>query len=153
MSDKVIKNKSKNLYTQAVGRRRVAIARVRIYTSNSNVVWNDKVLKKGDVFVNEIPINEYFNYKTAKNRFLLPFRLTNTEGKFIVTVKVSGGGKSGQLDATIHGISRVLDKIDKEKYHDILKKHDLLTRDARARQRRKVGMGGKSRRKKQSPKR
>lgn len=75
------------------------------------------------------------------------------EGKFIFTIKVVGGGVNGQLDAMIHGMARALDKQDSDTYHDILKEGGYLTRDARVRERRKVGTGGKARRKKQSPKR
>src|SRR3989344_3507251 len=62
-------------------------------------------------------------------------------------------GKTGQLDAIILGLARALDKIDREKFHTALKKKGMLTRDPRVKERRKVGMGGKSRRRKQSPKR
>jgi len=74
-------------------------------------------------------------------------------GKYYVTVKVVGGGKNGQLDAVVHGIARAFDKADREKFRPPLKRAGLLTRDARVRERRKVGTGGKARRKKQSPKR
>jgi small subunit ribosomal protein S9 len=59
----------------------------------------------------------------------------------------------GQLDAVILGISRALEKVDKEKFRPILKKRGFMTRDPRAKQRRKAGFAGKSRAKKQSPKR
>jgi len=68
-------------------------------------------------------------------------------------VKVAGGGNSGQLDAMIQGIARALSAIDTGKFRPILKTSGLLTRDARIRQRRMVGTGGKARRAKQSPKR
>ena len=66
---------------------------------------------------------------------------------------VAGGGLSGQLDAAVLGMARALDKLDPEKFHPILRSKGYLTRDPRTRERRKVGMGGKARRKKQSPKR
>ena len=74
-------------------------------------------------------------------------------GKYYVTVKVVGGGKKGQLGATVHGIARALAKLDADTLRAPLKKAGLLTRDSRVRERRKVGTGGKARRKKQSPKR
>jgi len=70
-----------------------------------------------------------------------------------ISVNVTGGGVMGQLDAVTHGIARALAKVDKEEFRPVLKKAGLLTRDSRIRERRKVGMGGKARRKKQSPKR
>jgi len=82
-----------------------------------------------------------------------PFELTETVGKYYATIKVGGGGKSGQLGAVIHGLSRAFSLVDPEKFRPILKKQKLLTRDSREKERRKVGMGGKARRKKQSPKR
>ncbi len=145
---------SKVTYISTVGRRREAVARVRLYANPpTNIFWEDKILKKGDIYVNNLPIEEYFSGPVSKNKFLLPLRLTNTIDKYVITVKVMGGGSSGQLDAMVHGIARALDKTGNEDFHSLLKKHNLLTRDARARERRKVGMGGKARRKKQSPKR
>ncbi|MBU1323488.1 30S ribosomal protein S9, partial [Patescibacteria group bacterium] len=67
-------------------------------------------------------------------------------------VKVVGSGKYGQLDALIHGLSRALTLANPD-FRPLLKKRGLLTRDPRTRQRRMIGKGGKSRRKKQSPKR
>ena len=66
---------------------------------------------------------------------------------------MEGGGKQGQLRAVVHGMARAFSKFDTEKFRKLLKDGGLLTRDSRKRQRRMVGMGGKSRRAKQSPKR
>jgi len=85
--------------------------------------------------------------------YLEPFRTTNTLGRFVVSVRAEGGGLAGQLGATIHGISRALEKVDKEKFRPILKKRGFMKRDPRAKQRRKAGFAGKSRARKQSPKR
>lgn len=138
----------------AVGRRKEAVARVRLYKSaNNGVLWGEKKVQKGEIFVNENPIQEYFSGKVSELLYMEPFRITNTIGKYSLTIKVEGGGKSGQLDAVVHGISRALQSLDKEKFRPILKKKGFLTRDARVRERRKVGTGGKARRKKQSPKR
>ena len=84
--------------------------------------------------------------------FEKPLKITNSLGKYGVTAKIEGGGQTGQLDAFVHALSRALSSID-VKNRQILKKAGLLTRDARVRERRKVGMGGKARRVKQSPKR
>ena len=78
--------------------------------------------------------------------------LTNSLDRFAIVVKVNGGGKEGQLDAVSLGISRAMLKVD-DATRLVLKKEGLLTRDARVRERRKVGTGGRARRKKQSPKR
>lgn len=128
-------------YTYAVGRRRSASARVRLYKGKDQHEVNGK------------PIGEYFPGVIMKSKWEKPFELTDTLGKYFVTVKVVGGGKEGQLDAVVHGIARTLNELDREKYRISLKRAGLLTRDARKKERRKVGTGGKARRKKQSPKR
>lgn len=135
----------------AIGRRKSSTAEVRIYKKEATV-WGGTTVKKGEIVVNNQPALTYFgkNFETIYND---PLQATGTREKFAVSIKVRGGGKAGQLDSAVLGIARALDKIDKEKFHSILKKKGMLTRDPRVRERRKVGMGGKSRRKKQSPKR
>ena len=141
-------------YIFAVGRRKQAVARVRLYTSvKDGLKIGENPMKKGDITVNSLPIDTYFRDSTSKTIYSEPLQATNVLGKFVFTIKVAGGGKASQLDAIVHGISRALNALDPEKNHSILRKKGFLTRDARIRQRRKVGMGGKSRRKKQSPKR
>lgn len=148
------KNNNKKSFTFAVGRRRQAIARVRLYKElKEELKWGDKEVKKGDIFVNQRPIEEYFRSEVAKKAYSEPFRVTNSLNQFTVTIRVIGGGVASQLEAVVHALSRSLADYDKEKFRPILKSKGFLTRDARVRQRRKVGMGGKSRRKKQSPKR
>lgn len=128
-------------YTEAVGRRKVAIARVRLYESD------------GDFIVNNLLVGDYFGtIENAGVYFNRPFELTNTKDKFSVTVKVNGSGISSQLDAMIHGISRALVEYDPEN-RPLLKSAGLLTRDSRMKETRKIGTGGKARRKRQSPKR
>jgi len=136
------KKPSKVKYIYAVGRRRRANARVRLYPH-----------KKGEIIVNEKPIEEYFPSEIWKKNYLEPLRICNVIGKYLFRVKVVGSGKAGQLGAVIHGIARVLVKLDEEKFRPILKKRGFLTRDPRKKERRKVGTGGKARRKKQSPRR
>jgi len=144
------KEVAKKDYIFAVGRRKESVARVRLY--HNSTTWNGIAVSKGDIVVNKKKAMEYFGEGGVKV-YGEPLRITNTEKKFAITVLVKGGGKMGQLDSTALGIARALDKLDKEKFRPILKKKGFLTRDARVRQRRKVGMGGKSRRRKQSPKR
>ncbi len=139
-------------YTFAVGRRREAVARVRIYTAGKAQLFGSE-LKKGDLYVNGKPVTEYFNffaYGPRYNKFLVD---TDTAGKYVISAKVAGGGLSGQLDAVVLGIARALDKIDPEKFHKMLRDMGYLTVDSRTRERRKVGNAGKARRKKSSPKR
>lgn len=142
----------KKEYVLGVGRRLEAVARVRLYSKES-IQLNDLEMKKGEIYVNSLPALKYFGSLIAEVVYLGPLKATSTLGKFIISIKVEGGGKSGQLGAVVHGIARALNLIDREKYHSVLRKNGFLTRDSRIRQRRKVGMGGKSRRKKQSPKR
>lgn len=142
--DEEVKTKQlKKDYLFAVGRRKESAARVRLYTTG----------EKGVITVNGQPIETYFPGSVAKALYMAPFTLTKTQDDFMVTVKVAGGGKSGQLAATIHGIARALAMYNKDAFRPILKRHGLLARDARVRERRKVGTGGKARRRKQSPKR
>jgi small subunit ribosomal protein S9 len=78
--------------------------------------------------------------------------LTNQQERFAISIITKGGGREGQLGAIIHGLARALVSANEE-FKEILRKNNLLTRDPRMKERRKVGTGGKARRKKQSPKR
>lgn len=127
-------------YTHSVGRRKQAVARIRLFKGKDESIVNDK------------PFGKYFPTLVAQGRFLQPFTACSVLDKYYVTIKVNGSGITSQLDACVHGIARALVKVD-EKFKPMLKKQDLLTRDPRKRERRKVGTGGKARRKKQSPKR
>jgi small subunit ribosomal protein S9 len=139
---------------QAVGRRKVATARVKLYVvPEGQITLKETTVKKGDIIVNYRPVEQYFPGEVSKKYYLEPFRTTNTIGRFAVSALISGGGPSGQLDALIHGISRALEKVEKEKFRPILKKKGYLTRDPRAKERRKAGFAQKARARKQSPKR
>lgn len=128
-------------YFEGIGRRKVAVARVRIY------------LTKGDFLVNGLAAGQYFdevpNAATLYNR---PLVAANLLGNISLTVKVSGSGIRSQLDAVVLGIARALVKYDPE-LKTVLKAEGLMTRDDRMKETRKVGMGGKARRARQSPKR
>lgn len=145
------KEKINKDYVFAIGRRKSSTAQVRLYKKDATV-WGGTSVAKGEFVVNNKPALEYFG-KSFEKTYKQPFKITNVENKFAVSIKVSGGGKMGQLEASVLAIARALDKTDREKFHTALKKHGMLTRDPRVRERRKVGMGGKSRRRKQSPKR
>ncbi|MBP7774441.1 30S ribosomal protein S9 [Candidatus Woesebacteria bacterium] len=128
-------------YIEGVGRRKVATARVRIYQS------------KGDFIVNDSVVGAYFSgVRNADRKYLLPFKLTGTEKQFAVTARVSGSGTASQLDAVVLAISRALVEFNAE-FRPLLKKAGLMTRDDRMKETRKIGMGGKARRARQSPKR
>lgn len=151
-SKKTLKNAKRN-YIFAVGRRREAIARVRLYANNGKATINGVEYEKGDIIVNGKPMNEYFRFEGYTPLYMKLLDVADIHGKFVFSITVSGGGLSGQLDAIILGIARTLSSLDREKYRPILKEKGYFTRDARIRERRKVGMGGKARRKRQSPKR
>jgi len=137
----------------AVGRRRAAVARVRIYSkAPDNLMFGEYAVKKGDIVVNGRNVTEYFSGSASKAVYEQPLKLTDTLNKYAVTVRVQGGGLQSQLGAFVLGMSRALSAMDGAA-RPVLKKKNLLTRDPRVRERRKVGMGGKSRAKKQSPKR
>src|SRR3990167_9262790 len=130
------KSTAKKDYIYAVGRRKTATARVRLY------------LKKGDKLVNGKAVGQYFPGEVSQKYYLLTLTLTKTDEKFSFSAKIEGSGKHAQLEALIHGLSRALVLHDSETYRPILKQHGFLTRDARKRERRKVGTGGKARRQK-----
>ena len=128
-------------YMYGVGRRKESSARVRLYRG------------KAENTVNGMPAEKYFAGEIAKKALAKPMGATETSDKYYFSAKVSGGGKEAQLTSVILGLSRSLLKVSSEKNRTPLKKLGLLTRDSRTRQRRMVGMGGKARRKRQSPKR
>jgi small subunit ribosomal protein S9 len=115
-------------YHQAVGRRKSAIARVRLYPGTGEVVVNGKESQ------------DYFGGRDLHQITVFsPLRLTNTADRFLVSVRVVGGGVSGQAGAIRHGIARALTRFDPE-LRSALKKAGLLTRDARVKERKKVGL-------------
>ena len=125
--------------TYATGRRKTSTARV--YLSEG----------KGNILVNDIPLEEYFGSEVAKILVMQPLVLLDISSKFDIMVKVSGGGSFGQAGAIRHGISRALEKFDPE-YRSSLKSAGYLTRDSRQVERKKVGLV-KARKSKQFSKR
>ena len=115
--------------TYATGRRKHAVARVWLQPGT------------GKIEINRRSLEDYFGRETSRMVFRQALELTETSGRFDVFVNVSGGGLSGQADAIRHGISRVLTKIDPA-YRSPLKKAGYLTRDARAKERKKYGQRG-----------
>jgi small subunit ribosomal protein S9 len=140
----IAKTKSKSrkkIHAYATGGRKTASARIRLFKG------------KGETMVNGKPIGQYFPGEIAKIIYTEPFLATETVSQYYATIKVRGSGKSGQLRAVVHGLARALDKENRELYRSALKQRDLLTRDARMKERRKPGYAQKARAKKQSPKR
>ena len=111
----------------AVGRRKKAIARVRLIPGEGNIV------------INKRSIDEDFGLETLKTVVRQPLTLTDTLAKFDVVVNVAGGGYTGQAGAIRHGIARALVKADEE-LKDSIKKAGFLTRDPRMKERKKYGL-------------
>lgn len=132
---------TKSTYTTAVGKRKEAIARVRLSANAGQLTINGKL------------IHEYFPGPIFQKAYQKPFEVTKTLGKYSGSILVSGGGTMSQLGAVVHGITRALSASDTEAFRKLLKVEGLLTRDPRVRERRKYGNAQKARAKKQSPKR
>lgn len=115
-------------YYEGVGRRKSATARVRIYPGGS-----------GRVVVNDKPLEEYLRRFGDPQGALTPLEITGLMSKFDVTVRVQGGGLSGQRDAIRLGMARALLAFD-ESLRPTLRKAGLLTRDAREKERKKPGL-------------
>ena len=127
-------------FEQSVGRRKSAVARVRVMEGNSPIIVNGK------------PIGEVYRGVIYQNKYQKPFEVTKTLGKLTATVKVIGGGTSSQIDAIVNGVARSLVKIS-EDHRLALRTFGLLTRESRVRERRKYGLARGARAQKQSPKR
>ncbi len=113
----------------AVGKRKSAVARVWMKPGH------------GSITINKLPMDEYITRETDKMVIRQPLELTDNLEKYDITVTVRGGGISGQAGAIRHGISRALSGLDQEQ-RLILKKVNLITRDARAKERKKYGLKG-----------
>jgi small subunit ribosomal protein S9 len=115
-------------YYQGTGRRKTAVARVRLFPGSGEFVVNGK------------QIAEYFGARVLFQKELIrPLELTGNAASFNVLVKVRGGGVSGQVGAVRHGIARALLDLNAE-LRPVLKKAGLLTRDPRVKERKKPGL-------------
>ena len=128
MATKKTKKKIQYLGTGRRNRRKKAIARVRLIPDGS-----------GSITINKRTLEEYFPQDILKYVVNQPLELTGTAGKFDVIVNVSGGGYTGQAGAIRHGISRALVVAD-ESLKPALKSAGFLTRDPRAKERKKYGL-------------
>jgi len=126
-------------YNYGTGRRKSAVARVFIKPGKGNIVVNDK------------PVDTFFSRETGRMIVRQPLALTETLDKFDIMVNVTGGGESGQAGAVRHGITRALIDYDAS-LKPALSNAGLVTRDAREVERKKVGLR-KARRRKQFSKR
>jgi small subunit ribosomal protein S9 len=113
----------------ATGKRKNSIARVWMMPGS------------GKITINERPLDQYFGRDVLKMIIRQPFEVTGTQDKFDVLVSVLGGGNSGQAGAIRHGISKALLAVDAES-RGKLRKEGLLTRDPRAKERKKYGQKG-----------
>ena len=120
--------KSNNTQYLGTGRRKSSIARV-ILTDG-----------KGKITVNGKSLEEYFGEETLRVIVKQPLTVTGTEGKYDIVAKVTGGGFSGQAGAVRHGIARALNELNREEFRPVLKNNGLLTRDPRAKERKKYGL-------------
>ncbi len=114
--------------TQATGRRKSSVARVRIYDGTGQFVLNDAR-----------SLDDYFPHAALRLRAVEPLRAADVEGRYDVHALLEGGGFTGQSDALRLGIARALVAIDPE-LRPALKKEGLLTRDARRVERKKYGL-------------
>jgi small subunit ribosomal protein S9 len=120
-------NKTEEIW--ATGRRKSAVARVRIKPGTGKVKVNGKAL------------GEYFPTETIGTFIFQPLAITENDGKVDIFANISGGGPAGQAGAFRHGLARALVKMD-ESLRPVLKNSGLLTRDARVKERKKPGQPG-----------
>lgn len=114
-------------YYEGVGRRKSASARVRLYPGQGTVVVNNK------------PLEEYFTRERDRRAILAPLQAAGLENAYTVSVKVEGGGVTGQAGATAHGLARALLEVNPE-LREVLRQGGFLTRDPRAKERKKPGL-------------
>jgi len=126
---KSVEEKPARLYYEAVGRRKTSVARVRLLISTHG----------GEFVVNEKPMEHYFPTRELQKIAHDAFLGTHTEKSLSVSARIQGGGVHSQAEALRHGISRALLKVDPE-HRKTLKHLGYLTRDSRAKERRKFGL-------------
>ncbi|MCI0346490.1 MAG: 30S ribosomal protein S9 [Chloroflexi bacterium] len=115
-------------FNAGTGRRKTAVARVRLLAGEGEIVVNGRTLA------------EHFGNAVNEADLLMPFRVTGTEGRFNAMIKVEGGGVTGQAGAIRHGIARALLELDPETNRAPLRQAGLLTRDPRMKERKKYGL-------------
>ena len=116
-------------YYYGTGKRKTAIARVRLYPGGDSITVNGK------------PVEEALPWSQWRTRAKEPFQVAGLEGKFTVVAKIHGGGVAAHADALRHGIARALLVADPE-LRKTLRAHGMLTRDARIKESKKYGLKG-----------
>jgi small subunit ribosomal protein S9 len=124
---------AKRVFVWGVGRRKTAVARVRVAPGNGKIEVNGKTL------------NEYFTSEKDRKMIFGPLEVTNTAGRMDVLVNAKGGGPTGQCGAIVMGLGRALLKSDSA-LEAALRKSGFLTRDSRMKERKKYGQRGARRR-------
>ena len=114
-------------YLYGTGRRKTSVARVRLLPGDGSITINGK------------PADIYFGGETAVTGLRVPFRVTDTDGRYAASILVAGGGFSGQVGAIRHGIARAL-LAGHPDFRASLREAGLLTRDPRAKERKKYGL-------------
>jgi small subunit ribosomal protein S9 len=115
-------------YNHGTGRRKTAVARVRLLPGD------------GEIIVNGRSLVEHFGAAIDEGDVRMPFRVTGTEGRYNALIKVEGGGVTGQAGAIRHGIARALLELDPEGHRVPLRQAGFLTRDPRMKERKKYGL-------------
>ena len=117
----------KQTYFYGTGRRKAAVAQVRLLSGN------------GAIIINGTPYEELYPRLEHRRTIMQPFLVADSVTKYNAVVKVAGGGVSGQSDAISHGIARALVRAN-ESLRPVLRQNGLLTRDSRVKERKKVGL-------------
>jgi len=112
---------------QTVGRRKTSVVRVRLYEGTGTMALNDR------------PLEDYFPSMAQRLRILEPMRTAGVDGRYDISATLEGGGLNGQTDALRLGIARALIEVNPE-LRRVLKKAGMLSRDARAVERKKYGL-------------
>ena len=126
-SEETTKTTSNKKYFYANGKRKTAVATVKLYKGSGKIAINDK------------DVTEYISIKALIGKIKEPFVLTGNDGKFDVVARVNGGGVNAQADAIRHGISKGL-VVSNPDFKTTLKKAGFITRDSRVKERKKYGL-------------
>ena len=114
-------------YFYAIGKRKEAVARIRLFQGSGTIVVNGK------------PVEDVFPLQTLQQTIREPFRVTQLVNNYNASIMVAGGGIAGQAQAIRHGIARAL-LVANEELRPVLRKAGLLTRDSRVKERKKYGL-------------
>jgi len=131
--------KSTAKYTEGIGRRKSAVARVRLYSAGEFSERGDTKRGEAVLWVNDRVWTEYFPAVSLQTPVRASFEVTGTWGTYDVTVHVRGGGVHAQADAVKLGVARALEKLNPE-FRKPLRDTDLLSRDPREKERKKPGL-------------